>query len=258
MKKILALLLSLLLCAALFGCGAKTPEASASPSASPVSAAPVSQTPAAPSVMSYAEYLAADLDSLVTVETYVQAKQSWWDNKATFYTQNEEGAYFLYNMPCSEEEFAKLVPGTKIRVSGYKSEWSGEVELTDATYEILEGSFIASPVDVTELLGTEQLIEKQNMLVSFTGMTVEPSIDPDGNEVPFLYNWDGSGSEGNDLYFNVSVGGSVYNFTVESYLCGADTEVYKAVQNLTIGDIINMEGFLYWYEGVNPHITRVF
>ena len=67
----------------------------------------------------------------------------------------------------------------------------------------------------------------------------------------------GSGSDGDDLYFNVSVNGSTYTFTVESYLCDNTTEVYSAVKNLTIGQVIDMEGFLYWYEGVNPHITAV-
>ena len=82
-------------------------------------------------VMTYAEYDAATLDSAVTIEAYVQAKQSWWNNKGTFYTQDKDGgAYFLYEMPCSEEEYNKLVPGTKIKVSGYKAEWSGEVEIT--------------------------------------------------------------------------------------------------------------------------------
>ena len=66
-----------------------------------------------------------------------------------------------------------------------------------------------------------------------------------------------SGEEGNDLYFKVSIGGQTYTFTVESYLCGTDTEVYQAVKNLKVGDVIDMEGFLYWYEGVNPHITSV-
>ena len=51
--------------------------------------------------------------------------------------------------------------------------------------------------------------------------------------------------------------GQTYNFCVESYLCGQDTEVYQAVEALRIGDVINAEGFLYWYEGVNPHITAV-
>ena len=208
-------------------------------------------------VMTYADYVAAELDSEVVIETYVQAHQSWWDGKITCYTQDEDGAYFLYNMACTEEDAAKLVPGTKIKVTGYKAEWAGEVEIIDATFEILEGSFIAEPLDVTALLGTDDLIAHQNELVTFKGMTVEASKDANGNDVAFLYSWDGSGQDGSDLYFNVSVNGETYTFTVESYLCDNTTEVYNAVKNLQIGDTIDMEGFLYWYEGVNPHITSV-
>ena len=209
-------------------------------------------------VMSYADYIAAEIDDEVTVETYVQATQGWWDDngtgKVTIYTQNEEGAYFLYNAVATEEEAAKLVPGTKIKVTGYKAEWSGEVEIVDATFEIEEGEYIAEPVDVTELLGTDALIEKQNQKVAFKGMTVE-AINDEG--AAFLYNWDGSGDEGSDLYFKVSANGAEYTFTVESYLCGPGSDAYEAVKALKVGDVVDMEGFLYWYEGVNPHITAV-
>lgn len=205
-------------------------------------------------VLSYEDYIAAAMDSEVTVETYVQAKQSWWEDKATVYTQDENGAYFLYNMTCSEEDYAKLTPGTKIKVTGYKSEWSGEVEITDATFEIEEGNFIAEALDVTEFLGTDELIKHQNEFVSFKGMTVEAANEAGD---AFLYNWDGSGEDGNDLYFNVSLNGETYSFTVESYLCDNTTDVYNAVKNLKVGDTVDMEGFLYWYEGVNPHITSV-
>lgn len=209
-------------------------------------------------VMTHDEYIAAELDSEVVVETYVQAKQSWWDDKATVYSQDKDGAYFLYNMACSEEDYDKLVPGTKIKVTGYKSEWSGEVEIIDATFEIMDGSYIAPITDITSLLGSDELIDHQNEYVAFKGMTVEAAgQDDDGNDVAFLYNWDGSGTDGDDLYFNVSLGGNTYTFTVESYLCDNTTDVYNAVKNLTIGDTIDMEGFLYWYEGVNPHITAV-
>ena len=208
-------------------------------------------------VMTYEEYMAAELDSEVTIETYVQAKQSWWEDKATVYTQDQDGAYFLYNMACSEEDYEKLTVGTKIKVTGYKSEWSGEVEITDATFEILEGNYVAEALDVTALLGTDELIAHQNEFVSFKGMTVEAKQDADGNDVAFLYNWDGSGQDGSDLYFDVSLDGATYTFTVESYLCDNTTDVYNAVKALNIGDVIDMEGFLYWYEGVNPHITSV-
>lgn len=208
-------------------------------------------------VMTYEEYVAAPLDSEVTVETYVQAKQSWWEDKATIYTQAEDGAYFIYNMGCSQEDYDKLVEGQKIKVTGYKAEWAGEVEIIDAIFEIVDGNFVAEPVDVTELLGKDELIDHQNQKVAFKGLTVEASKDADGNEAAFLYNWDGSGEEGNDLYFTVSDGTNSYTFTVESYLCDASTDVYKAVQALEVGQTVDMEGFLYWYEGVNPHITSL-
>ena len=111
---------------------------------------------------------------------------------------------------------------------------------------------------MTDLLGTEDLIDYQNQFVAFTGMTVEAAgQDESGNDVAFLYNWDGSGTEGDDLYFNASYNGETYTFTIESYLCDSSTDVYSAVKNLQVGQTIDMEGFLYWYEGVNPHITSV-
>ena len=183
-------------------------------------------------VMSYAEYAAAELDTAVVVETYVQAHQAWWDGKVTVYTQDEDGAYFLYNMACSEEDAEKLVPGAKIKVTGYKSEWAGEVEITDATFEFVDGEpFIAEPEDVT---------------------TVE-AYDESG--AAFAYKNDVDKTD--DLYFKVSKDGEVYDFCVEFYLCGKDTDVYKAVEALEVGQVIDLEGFLYWYEGANPHITSV-
>ena len=204
-------------------------------------------------VMSHEEYVAADLDTEVTVETYVQATQNWWDNKITVYAQSEDGAYFIYNMPCSEEDAAKLVPGTKIRVKGFKAEWSGEVEIIDSSFEIIDGeAFIAEPEDVTALLGKEELINSQNKLVAFKGMTVEAY---DENGAAFAYK-DAEGKT-DDLYFKVSKDGETYGFCVEFYLCGKDTEVYKAVEALNVGDVIDLEGFLYWYNGLNPHITKI-
>lgn len=244
MKKFISLLLVAVLVFAFAGCGSKDGGDAADAKSE--------------GVMTYEEYVAAALDSEVVIETYVQAKQSWWDNQATVYTQDKDGGYFLYNMACSEEDYAKLTQGTKIKVTGYKAEWSGEVEIIDATFEIEDGNYVAKAEDVTSLLGTDELIAHQNKFVAFKGMTVEAAgQDADGNDVAFLYSWDGSGQDGDDLYFNVSLNGETYTFTVESYLCDNTTDVYNAVKSLNIGDTVDMEGFLYWYEGVNPHITSV-
>lgn len=278
MKKAIVLSLALTLALGMTGC-AKTENAPAAESsveavseasseaaeettteaAEETSTAAAEEASKSEGVLNYEEYMAAELDSEVVVETYVQAKQSWWEDKATVYTQDQDGAYFVYNMACSEEDYEKLVPGTKIKVTGYKSEWSGEVEITDATFEIVEGDTYLAPVkDVTAMLGTDELIDYQNQYVAFKGMTVEAAgQDESGNDVAYLYNWDGSGTDGDDLYFSVSLNGETYSFVVESYLCYNTTDVYAAVKNLQIGDVIDMEGYLYWYEGVNPHIISV-
>jgi len=273
MKKILSVLLALGMACSLAACadGASSSEAASEAPASSEAAtqeeavpaeqdAPQLDAVASGEVMNYDQYMAAELDTEVTIQAYVQAKQSWWEDKATVYLQDQDGGYFAYNMACSEEDYEKLTEGTCIRVTGFKSEWSGEVEIMDGTFEFVDGAdtFVSMPLDVTELLGTDELIYSQNQRVAFKGLTVEAAgQDESGNDVAFLYNWDGSGTDGDDLYFNVSYNGETYTFTVESYLCDNTTEVYNAVKNLQIGQTIDAEGFLYWYEGVNPHITSV-
>ena len=255
MKKLIAMLLALCMVLALAACGNTNDTPTTTTEATTEAAAD-------DSVMTYTEYDAAAIDDAVTVECYVQATQGWWFNSKvnhgviSVYAQDADGAYFLYNMECEEADAAKLTAGAKIRVSGYKAEWSGEVEIIDATFELLEDAdpFVAMPLDATALLGTEDLIKHQNKKVAFKGMTVVASND-DG--AAFLYNWDGSGKAGNDLYFKVSDGNAEYTFCVESYLTGDGTDVYEAVEALKVGDVIDMEGFLYWYEGAQPHIVSV-
>ena len=191
MKKFLAMLLTLCMVLAFAGCAQKAPEATEAPDQEATTEAPAGETPAATEedvksegVMTYAEYVAAELESQVTVETYVQAKQSWWEDKATVYSQDKDGAYFLYNMACSQ-----------IKVTGYKSEWSGEIEIIDATFEIEEGSFIAIPFDATELLGKDELIDHQNQLVSFKGLTVEKVAyknDQPGDDIYVTFGYNGA------------------------------------------------------------------
>ena len=240
MKKVFALLLALTMLVAFAGCNAEPAEETLPEG-----------------VMTYAEYAAAAKDTEVTVHTYVQAVESWWDGCVQIYAQSKDGAYYIYDYACTEEEAAKLVPGTKIEVKGYKGEWSGEVEIMDATIKILEGSYIVTEaLDVTSLMGTDALAEKMNMKVAVKGLTVAASKDANVNDVPFLYKWDGSGSQGDDIYFNVSLNGNTYTFTVNAYMIGNDA-AYKAVEALKIGDKIDVEGFLYWYNGAQPHVTAV-
>ncbi len=262
MKKVIALLLTLVMVLGLAACAgngsSSTSEPESSTSAPESSTSEPETSTSAPesstdetTVMTYAEYVAAAIDDQVVIEAYVQATQSWWFDddagygKITVYTQDNDGAYFIYEMKCDEADAPKLTAGTKIKVTGYKAEWSGEIEITDATFEIIEADpFVAQPVDLTEKLGTDELISYQNQLASFKGLTVKAIAYKDSE-------WDP------DIYLTVTYGENDYDFCVENYLCGPDTDVYKAVAALQAGDTIDVEGFLYWYEGVNTHITAV-
>lgn len=212
-------------------------------------------------VMTWEEYNAAKINDEVKIEAYVQGKQGWWsDNgvgKATIYLQDGVGGYLLYNLNCTEEEYNKLTVGTKVRASGYKAVYKGEYEIIDATFEILEGSYVAPFTDATDKLGKDELLKLQNMKVAFNGLTFV-SLDYQGGE------------RGKDIYVKFSLNGQNYEFCVESYLTGPDSELYKAVEALTEGAVVDVEGFAYWYDGayddvndvtthagINTHITGI-
>ena len=205
---------------------------------------------AEPAVMTHAEFIAAENDTEVVIESYVQGHQSWWDNKVTVYLQDPDGAYFAYELKCSEEDAAKLVPGQKIRVKGFKGEWGGEIEIMDGTFEFVDAEpWIAEAEDITALLSKEDLAEHMNEFVAVKGATVVAQDDG----AAFAYK--NPEEKTDDLYFAVNVDGFIHNFCVEFYLCGKDTDVYKAVEGLKVGDVVDLEGFLYWYNGPNLHTT---
>ena len=199
MKKLIAAFLALCLACSMAACaGGTTSEssttstsstssessvaeesvASEEPSSSDVSeASSEGSDTAEATVLSHEEYMAAELDTEVTIQAYVQAKQSYYAEQgtATVYLQDQDGAYFAYDMACTQEEYDAMTEGTCIQVTGFKSEWSGEIEIMDGQLDqIVEGdTFVAEPLDATELLGTDELEQHQNEKVSFTGLTVE-------------------------------------------------------------------------------------
>jgi len=206
-------------------------------------------------VLNHDEFITADLNSTVTIETYVQANQSWWNNSITLYTQDRDGGYFIYSAVCTEEDAAKLLPGTKIRVTGTKQEWSGEVEIAgDPTIEILDGTYNAIPTNITSMLGTDELWNHQNKKIIVKDLTVEPANEA-GEAV--LYGADGTGEEGDDLYLTLSTDGKEYTFVVESYLCDKTTTTYQTAKALKVGDTVDVIGYLYWYNGPQPHIDSI-
>ena len=100
MKKIFATLLAATCALSMIGCGGGSSTGTSSAASKTVDPSAKGE-----GVMTYAEYDAAELESGVTIETYVQGKQSWWDNKATLYTQDGDGGYFIYELQMSEDEY---------------------------------------------------------------------------------------------------------------------------------------------------------
>ena len=234
MKKLVAVLMLFTLAFSLVACGGNPePDETVDPNAK------------SEGTMTYAEYAAAEIDANVVIEGFVQGKQSWWNNKGTFYLQDGTGAYFVYELGCTEEEYNKMTVGTKLKITGVKAEWGGEVEIIDATFEILEGTWIAEAKDLTSVIANEEeLLKHQNMLAKFTDMTVK--------EIEYK-----NGEPGDDIYVTLTKDGVDYGFCVEVYLTGTETSVYTMVGALTAGDVVDVEGFLYWYSGMNPHITKI-
>lgn len=267
MKRFLAILL--ILCMALFAVACNNEESKPTDASEKPTAAPTEKPTETPTekptetptegnqgevdyaaksegVMTYAQYDAAAVDAEVVIEAYVQATQSWWEDKITVYLQDPDGAYFAYELACSETDAAKLTKGTKIKITGYKAVWAGEIEIMDGTFEFCDDglTWVAEATDVTDLLGTDELIKHQNKYVKFTDMTVAKITYK--NDQP-----------GDDIYVDFTKGEATYSFCVERYLTSPDTDFYKSFADLTVGTVVDVEGFLYWYEGVNTHMTAI-
>lgn len=242
MKKLLTVLLGVLMVLSLAGCGSKEE-------------APVEDLtePCPTAANTYADFVAAANDTELELLMSVQDHESWWDGKVTVYAQDDEGGYLCYDMAADEATANAMVPGTLIRVKGYKAEWSGELELADATCEIIAGGCdgkIYDAEDVTTLIGNnEELAKHMNKKALFKNLTV----------VSQSYNWDGSGTrDDSDIYLYLTDANGVnITFTVRRYLTDNTTDVFKAVEALQPGDVVDLTAYLYWYEEPQARIIEV-
>ncbi|MGM9663202.1 MAG: hypothetical protein ACI3XF_00030, partial [Eubacteriales bacterium] len=93
MKKFLAIVLALAFVFAFVACGEKKD--------------PEFKDTKSEGVMTYDEYAAAELQSKVTIEGYLQAKQVYSEQygNTTLYLQDTKGAYFVYRLACTAEDY---------------------------------------------------------------------------------------------------------------------------------------------------------
>ena len=251
MKKLLTIMLSVLMVCGLVACSSNK-EAEPTETATTEPEATETATADFPTAKdTYETFMAAENDSEVEVLMYVQAHQGWWEDNGqgvmTLYGMDNYGGYFVYNAKMDEAVADSIEEGTLVKVTGTKTEWSGEIEIVDATVEVYadQDKAVMPANDVSDLMGdSEKLAAYMNQKVVINGLDVVKVETKDSEYDP-------------DLYITCMQGDVEVNLCVENYLTGPDSEVYKTAQALQEGDIIDVEGFLYWYEGANPHVTSI-
>ncbi len=255
MKKLLTILLSVLMVMSLAACSSSssnsdsTADDTADTTDDTDDSSEAADTPTAKD--DYYSFHEAAVDSEVEVLMYVQGHQAYWEDNGqgvmTIYGNDGIGGYFVYNGKIDKEQADAIEEGTLVKVTGVKSEWSGEVEITDATIEVYPSceEKVFDVLDVTDVMNdTETLTECMNQKVAINGLEVVEVTKKDSESDP-------------DLYIECKLGELTVNLCVENYLTGPDTDVYQAAESLEAGNVIDVEGFLYWYEGANPHVTSI-
>ena len=216
-------------------------------------------------VLSYAEYVATADGETVTISGIISGRCTFDTSKnaASFYLQDQDGGYYIYNLPCTATEYEEtLTVGTEIKVTGYKTSWSGEVEIAgsqageEATFEVIGTGSVEA-----KLVTMDGLADVPNQYVKLENLTVVGQTDANENTLACFHNWDNSGTSsiGTDLYYTVTDGTTTYQFVVEAWLENTQygSETYQAVEGLSIGDIINIEGFAYTYNNPQVQTTKV-
>lgn len=114
---------------------------------------------------------------------------------------------------------------------------------------------IANLVDVTDLLGTDDLEQYKDQKIAIKGVKSVDTEDPGGDLLRFLYGPDGNGDPGDNLYFSVEKDGKTYQFIVDASICGPETKVYQTVESVEEDAIVDLVGIVRWNEGPDIAIT---
>ena len=195
--------------------------------------------------LTYTEYKNTNDGETVIIEGYIQARRTWW-NGAVLYLQDDNGGYFVYNLPCTEDEYKnQLKVGNKIQVKGYKSSWQGEVEIIgdqsgkEAEWNLMSGTKEYPAYQLGNLVFAK---DHPNEFVSYKGLAVANVYE-----------------EGRNVYYDVTDGDKLFTFCVETYMetTPKTSETYKTVAALQKGDVIDVEGFQYIYGTPQLHTTKV-
>lgn len=200
--------------------------------------------------LSYSEYVAAENGEEVTISGYITGRTTWYNNAASFYLQDDNGGYYIYNLPCTESDYnTKLTVSTGLEVTGVKGAWEGQVEILGSS----AGNEATYKVTGKTKTYTEKKVDTLANLANYPNQKVTIDVTISGKT---KYGWDDSGTAGagQDLYFDVTDGTTTYSFVVEAYLENTQygSVLYSTVEEFEENDNVTLSGFVYTYG--NPQL----
>lgn len=201
----------------------------------------------------YYDYISAADDDKIELLMSVQAHEDWNEKYGqgvvTVYGQDDNGGYYCHELVTDEMTANAMTEGTLIRVVGYKNTNSnGEVSLVDSSCEIIVGAYdgvVYDAKDITDKLdNTNELKKYMNQKISISDLKVIESSKNNDSSDP-------------DIFITAMINDKEISLCVESNLTNVNSDTYQIVENLEVGNIIDVEGFLYWNYGPNPRITTI-
>ena len=144
-----------------------------------------SRTVPAYKVFTYAEYAAAEDDTVVVVKgivTGIFSKSNGSSGNGVYIQdENNEGGYYVYGLVDGKDPSADLGVkiGMTVEATGAKDTYNGMYEVVNASIEILDSTIkTVAPVDYTEAFANAEklsdaaLVDRQAMLVTVKGVEI--------------------------------------------------------------------------------------
>lgn len=232
----------------------------------------------------YANFMSVPVGSEVTVTSILLMTSTWYQGKANLYFVNPDASgYYVYDYECTEAKFNEIsatVLNGVYTITGTKSVYEGQMEITDATitpattlgedYVGLEQPLLINVADEESSITAFDVDEGYQNYLFIATMKIAEYKTTDANakvaeSKAFGYKGD---EPTDDLYFTlVDENGVTINCCVERYddfgkFIAFDShndysKLLETLQGLQVGTEVTVYGFMYWYDGPNPHIWTI-
>ncbi|MBO5711914.1 MAG: hypothetical protein J6R47_03660 [Acholeplasmatales bacterium] len=217
----------------------------------------------------YETFMSTEDGEEVEVYGFIISRTTFWNGTNINLAGSQAGeGYYVYEYGCTQEKYYQLPvdlenPGY-VRVTGTKASYAGMQEIVDATVEVVETDKVYSPLKLEDFAAINEKVMSSVFygdfeVVQFTTTDSNVTVAENG-----AYGYKGDNPT-DDLYFDVKdANGNILKCCIETYLDydsigGVDykTNLYNTILGLQIGDKVSLQGFMYWWNGANPHIIQV-